>query len=369
MANTNQSNNMLLPVPAVGTDAGPQYATDLNNCLTIIDSHDHSQGHGVQIGPSGLNINSDLSFAGNNAINIRTARFTPQNSILNPVATPSDIGCLYEVRNDLYFSNGAGLQIQITNSSGVAGSPGSIANLTPPASASYVALNETFVFQADTNIAANLDVASIVLRNTTVSSTGLTLSPPSPIGANYTLTLPAVPAQQSFMTLDASGAMAAPWTVDNSTIKIQANQLVVQPAKLQILQSHQFEANGNYSGASVFPQTAVDGYMFFNFNATIVAIWIYNITAGSAGTTEFDLKLASPGGSFTSILSTTGKITSAATSGIWTDSNAVITAQTGVIKPTVITTSIAAGQALKFDILQTMTNARDCGVIVFFNPR
>ncbi len=369
MAFESTSPNMLLTIPGVGLTSGPQYATDVNNCLTIIDSHDHSPGHGVKVTPSGLNINADLTFTGNNATNLRTVRFTPQTQVLNPIATPADVGALYEVVNDLWYSNGAGLQIQITNSSGVAGTPGSIANLTPPASASYVSSNQTFVFQQNTNTAANIDVASVILRDTTVSSNGVTLSPPNPIGSSYGLTLPTLPSVQSFMTLDAAGNMAAPWTVDNNTIKIVADQLVVQPTSLNIYMSHQFEANGNYSGATSFPQTTVDGLMFFNYNATILAVWIFNLTAGSAGTTEFDLKLASPGGSFTSILGTTGKIDSTAASNIWTDSNSAVAPESGVTKPALSTTTVSAGQALRFDILQTMTGAQDCGCIVFFVPR
>ena len=59
------SPNMNLIIPTVGLEAGPAYATDVNNSLTLIDSHNHSAGSGVPITPSGLNINSSLPMAGN----------------------------------------------------------------------------------------------------------------------------------------------------------------------------------------------------------------------------------------------------------------------------------------------------------------
>jgi hypothetical protein len=356
---------MLLPVPAVGIDLGPQYATDVNNCLTILDAHDHTPGLGVQITPAGLNINTDLTIQNNNLTVIRSARLSAQTT---PISGASDLNCIYDTLGDLYFNDGVGNQIRITQNGGVAGTPGSITGMTGGANVAYVPATQTFVFQSAANTPANLDGGALTLRNITANSNGVTLSPPSAMGTNYGLTLPTLPNAQKFMTLDAAGNMSAPWTVDNNTIAIVSNQLAVQVPNLQIYMQHQFEANGNYSGA-VMPQTTVDGLMFFNFNATILAVWVYNLTSGSSGITELDLKVASPGGSFTSILSTTAKITSAASSNVWTDSNSVVGAQTGITKPTVGTASITAGQALRFDIIQTMAGAADCGVIVQYIPR
>lgn len=223
---TNPSSNMNLPIPQVGVEPGPDWATDINDSLTIIDSHDHSTGSGVQITPDGLNINSDLTMGQNNLIDIKSLRLSEQNT---PLAGSSDLTCLYASGVDLYFNDGNGNQIQVTQNGGIAGSPGSISNLTSPASASYVAADSTFVWQSDTNVAANLDAGSLVLRNLTVNSKGLTLSPPNSMAANYSLVLPALPVSQKFMALDASGNMSAPWAVDNSTIVIAAN-IVKVPA-------------------------------------------------------------------------------------------------------------------------------------------
>lgn len=365
MAFINSSANMSLPIPAVGVELGPQYAIDINNALTILDSHDHSPGLGVPVTAAGLNINTDLTIQSNNLTAVRTVRFSAQNA---PINGALDLGAAYDVLGDLYYNDGVGNQVRITQNGGVAGTPGSITGMTGGANVSYVAANQTFVFQSAVNTPGNIDGASFILRNLTAGSNGLTLNPPTAMGTNFSLTLPNLPAQQSFMTLDAAGNMSAPWTVDNSTIKVVANQLAVQVPNLHIYGQHAFEANGPYSRASSFPQTSVDGYKFFNFNATIIAVWIYNLTPGTSGTTEFDLKVASPAGTFTSIMSTTGKILSTAAANIWTDNNSIVGAQTGVVKPVLSNLNILAGQALRFDIIQTMVSANDCGVIVQFIP-
>lgn len=223
MANFVTSPNMNLSIPAVGIDPGPEWATDLNNSLTLIDQHNHTSGYGVQIPPAGLNINSDLTFQSNNAIALRSVRFTPQTAILTGAL---DLGCLYEVTNDLYYNDGAGNNVRITQSGNVAGTPGSIANLAPPASASYVSANSTFVFQSNTNTAGNIDVASINLRNLVANSPAVTLSPPVGLVTSYEVTLPLLPSQTSLVTIDPSGSMGT-WQIDGTTLVVNSGVLEV----------------------------------------------------------------------------------------------------------------------------------------------
>lgn len=232
------SPNMQLPVPIVGVEPGQQFAIDVNNCMSLIDAHDHTAGSGVAITPNGLNINTDLPFGNNNLINARSLRMTAQSA---PLALASDLGCLYVSGVDLYYNDENGNQVRITQSGGVAGSPGSISNLTSPASASYVAGSQTFVWQSDANTAANMDAGSLILRNITANSFGITLSPPS-LGSNYTITLPALPASQKFMTIDNSGNMSAPWAVDNSTLEI-ASSTTLQIKDLGVITAKLADAN------------------------------------------------------------------------------------------------------------------------------
>lgn len=111
MSNTTPSPNMNMPVPVVGTDPGSDWATNIDACLSIVDSHNHASGQGVQVTPSGLNINADLPFGGNNATTLRSTRFSSQGS---PLAGGSDLDCLYVSGGDLYYNDGSGNQIRLT---------------------------------------------------------------------------------------------------------------------------------------------------------------------------------------------------------------------------------------------------------------
>lgn len=206
MANTVLSTNMILPIPVVGIDPGPDWANNINNCLTIIDQHNHAIGSGVQINPDGININSDLAFNNSNLTLARSLRLNPQ---VAPLALVGDLGCLYESGVDLYFNDGNGTQIRITQSGAVAGTPGSIANLVSPASASYVSANSTFVFQSDVNTPGNVDGGFFILRNNVASSKGLTLQPPSAMAANYSITLPSLPGSNLPVSISSGGIMSA----------------------------------------------------------------------------------------------------------------------------------------------------------------
>lgn len=355
------SPNMNLTIPGAGTEPGPEFALEINASLTLVDQHDHTPGKGVPISPAGMNINATLEFNDNFLDQVAGMTLLPQSS------TPA-LSTVYQVGVDLYYLDGLGNNIRITQSGGVAGTPGSITNLTPPASATYVAGSSTFVFESDVNIAANLDAGALLLRNLSPNSTfAVTLQAPAALTNNYNVVLPTLPSVQSFVTLDASGNMAAPWTVDDSTIKIVSNQLVAQTSAISPQREHAWELNGNYSALTTYPLTNVDSIFLAPANIIITSVWIYNGSAGSSGTTEFDLKVGSSGGAFTSILSTTGKITSAATSNVWTDSGSVIGAQTGVIKPVISTAAISAGQGLRFDLIQAMTStATDARIRIFY---
>ena len=217
MANTIISPNMLLPVPVVGQDPGPQFATDINNCLSILDQHNHSVGSGNQITPGGMNISSDLAFRNNNATALRSTRYSSQSAVLSAA---TDLSCIYAVNGDLYYNDGSANQVRITQSGAVAGTPGSIGSLVSPASASYSAGAQTFIFQSAANTPATLDGASLRIRNPTVAnSKALTLSAPAAMGADFGIVLPNLPAAQAIITMDAAGNQAA-LVPDGTTVAI-----------------------------------------------------------------------------------------------------------------------------------------------------
>lgn len=265
--------NLTLPDPTV--TPGPTWATELNAAVTTVDSHDHTPGKGVKVPTDGININSDLSLNSHSAVSVKTTSYDNQPSTL----AASVVSSTYVVGGDLYYNNGSGQPVQVTNGSSV---------------------------------------------------------------------------------------LANPILPDNVTIKIISNEYVAQPNQIALHKEHAWELNGNY-GALTAPLLNLDSIFIAPVDVVITSVWIYNGTAGSSGTTEFDLKVASSGGAFTSILSTTGQITSSAASGVWTDDGSVIAAQTGVTKPVLSVTSISAGQAVRFDMLQRMFGAAaDARIRIFY---
>ncbi len=220
------TSNMSLIIPSIGTELAPTWAQDINNSLQLIDQHNHTPGSGLPITPAAMSIDADLALNNFNLVTIRSARFTAQDS---PLAEGTDLDCVYVSGVDLYYNDGNGNQVRITQSGGVAGSPGSIAGLTSPASATYVAGTQTFVWQSAANTAANMDGGSLKLRNITAGSNAVTINPPAALAANYSLTLPAaLPGSTKFLTLDASGNIGNVYDVDNVTIQIAANNLQVK---------------------------------------------------------------------------------------------------------------------------------------------
>lgn len=188
------SPNMNLPIPLVGQTSGPEWANDINASLTLIDSHNHTPGNGVQIPPAGLNINTNLAFNNNSATNLQATVFTPQGSY------STNYGVHVE-GVDLYYVDGNGNDVRLTSGGGVNATSSGISSGT--ATASFVA--GVLVANAAANTPANIQAASYLMGNNTANSKYLTLQPPNAMGSNYSLTLPSLPASQSFMAIDASG--------------------------------------------------------------------------------------------------------------------------------------------------------------------
>lgn len=203
MADFTTSPNMNLPVPTVGAAAGPLYAQYVDGCLTIIDQHTHSSGSGVQINPSGININADLPFNINNATLLRTSRYSPA---VSPIASSApDLNCLYVAvtgsNNELYYNDSSGNQVQLTSAGVVNATSSGISSGS--ATASFV--SSVLVVNAAASTPANIQVASVLLGNNSAGTNFITLSPPGALASSYPLVLPTLPPATMFVTLDSSG--------------------------------------------------------------------------------------------------------------------------------------------------------------------
>lgn len=216
MANNYLTPNMNLLVPIPTLEASPNWAYDLNTSLATIDSHNHSTGNGVQITPTGLNINADLTFGNFNAIQLRSTRFTDQGSPLT--ASAPDLECLYGSSGNLYWNSGGGSQVQITNGGSLAGAAGTITGLpSGTASAAFQSSSGTFQFQSASGVAATIDGGALAVRYSgsypTLTGNYILLQAPSSISSAYSITLPAassIPGAGTYaLTLNTSGAMGS----------------------------------------------------------------------------------------------------------------------------------------------------------------
>lgn len=136
---------MTLVLPTVSVTLGPEWATELNAALVLVDAHDHSTGKGVQITPAGLNISSDVTFkpaaTASSAIGLKSTGYDPQASAL----ASSFTGRLYSVLGDAYWNDGAGNAVRIT-----AGGALNAAALTPVAVTSIDVVGDKAILPGDT---------------------------------------------------------------------------------------------------------------------------------------------------------------------------------------------------------------------------
>lgn len=197
------SPNMNLPIPVPSQTGGPQYALDEQSCFQQIDSHNHTTGQGSPIPVGALVVNSNFSMNSLSITNLKSLQ------LLDNAVSPGSAS-VYMKNGDLYWTpGGGGISVQLTIGNAIAGAPGNITNLVPPASATFDGPSSTFIFQSNTNTAAGMDVGPLTIRNTTVSSKGITLNAPNPLPSDYAYTLPnANPTTNSVLVVDNVGVMS-----------------------------------------------------------------------------------------------------------------------------------------------------------------
>lgn len=259
---------MQLPVPIPSVDDGPQWATDVQNSLNIIDAHNHAPGSGVPIGPNGMNINADLPINSHNLTSIRSVRFSLTATGSIPGVSP-DLACIFvSTAGELYYNDNSGNQVQITSGGNVNAGAGSITGLpSGTASVTYTALSGTYTFQQATSTAANIDAATLIVRYPgsypSITGNGIAIQAPSSLASSYALTLPAIPVAQSFMTLDSSGNISAPWRVDSNTLvitggttlKVKDGGITATQIANSTITTNQISPSANITGGQIAAST------------------------------------------------------------------------------------------------------------------
>lgn len=217
---------MNMPIPVSEVTDGPEWAADIQDSLTIIDSHTHAAGSGVPITPSGLNINTDLLINSNNLTLVNSVVFSTHTG------TP-DFTSIYADGTNLYFKDGSGNLIQITSGGNVNAGAGSITGLpSGTAGVAYGSLTGTYTFTQATSTAANIDAATLIVRYPgsypTPSGNFIAIQAPSALATGYSITLPLSPPPSSnyLVIMDSSGVLST-LTTDNTTVTVGGGTLHV----------------------------------------------------------------------------------------------------------------------------------------------
>ncbi len=148
--------NMLLSLPTVSTTIGPSWATQVNEAFETIDAHDHSSDKGARITPAGMSINANLNIDNNIFYNFKSVRLQSQSAALSGASYANGI---HSVNGDLYFTNGSGTAIQLTDGGSIISTPSSASVFETEAISTDVTINDgdTYVFlRVDTSAAREI---------------------------------------------------------------------------------------------------------------------------------------------------------------------------------------------------------------------
>jgi len=291
------SPNMNLPIPTVGSEPGPNYATDVNNSLTLIDQHTHLPGSGVYITPGAIDINTALTFNDNFATNLAGVTFTTQTVIPAAQTIYVKLGTEATPLPDLFYFDGTNT-VQLT--------AGGLVNATIASIPGESYAGGTFTWRQGTGstLPANFDIGNTTLRPPGTGVTGgtgyVTLTVPSSIGANqYNVALPLLPATNpAFLTIDTfgnmastvstvggiTGSMIAPTTVTNSNLagSITASKISTVSATSVLFTGCKVTYNGTftrvYTGDNLTWNAAVYGTGIVGSAYTVPATGKYRMS-------------------------------------------------------------------------------------------
>jgi len=130
----------------------------------------------------------------------------------------------------------------------------------------------------------------------------------------------------------------------------------------------QFFINGSYNNnPSAIPFVGVDGMAVFEFDAEIIDVVMLISLVGSSGQTVLDIEWAPEGSTtFTSIFSTTPKITSAAAN---FSRCYVGYTMSGTVAPVLSKTTFAAKDVLRCNLTEVPTGSvQNTGLLVYYRP-
>lgn len=204
--------NMNIGLAVPGKTEGPEWAETLNDAIETVDSHDHTPGRGTPVPASGIDIRTDLSINGTNLTDVRMLRFGDQEAALGD---PADKNGLTSVGGDLFYNNGSGVPVKITDGAGLAASSlGGISGLPsgayPNAGVNFNSSFPGFEFSEAAKVYARMKVGELrVHESGAVDPKSVNIRSAASLPATYDLTLPAVvPEGNAFLVMSATGALS-----------------------------------------------------------------------------------------------------------------------------------------------------------------
>lgn len=160
--------NLTLPVVGPLGTQGPDWATEINAALTLIDQHDHSSGLGKQITPAGININQTFQMNSNQISEIASL------ALDNLVSQPSSANLVYEYAGELYFNDANANQVQLTSGGTInVASVGTISGDyggSNPANVSFSNLTETYLFTKSPGETGSIACGPVFIYQNTAGS-------------------------------------------------------------------------------------------------------------------------------------------------------------------------------------------------------
>lgn len=114
---------MNLELPTVSVTLGPEWASELNAALELIDSHDHSDGKGTRVKTAGLDINADLDFNGFRGFGFMSVMLEEQSATLSGASNALSI---FSYAGDLWYVSGAGSAVQLTSGGSIVSTPSAL---------------------------------------------------------------------------------------------------------------------------------------------------------------------------------------------------------------------------------------------------
>lgn len=117
--------NMGLPVPEPGVTPAPTWGQNQQEAMQLLDQHRHVPGEGERVPTAGLNINDPLNMQGYPTYNQDSVQLV-QRAVLPDWRPPqsTNLRSLYSKGVDLYFLDGSGREVKITQNGAVNGTGG-----------------------------------------------------------------------------------------------------------------------------------------------------------------------------------------------------------------------------------------------------